>query len=385
MDEIPHPSPQIPGDIKSSYEAYGCKVNAISPEELFDFYAQAGFLYPAKMEKLSPFLPIVKENWRKGLRGGELILYCVTKEPRSANEWATITAWRTTNQGWHSQHLVSLGNPMCSRAVMLAPQAMRLHDWRDGSYQNWFRPENRFPAKVFGTLTETIGDGHSVVRTLNLLALPKSVSMSNGKSALISAERRNGKTSGLYELAERARGRVFAIAEELGEEDVLLDALDQLYDRVGLRRYRRIWLASKPGDDLPLGAALVYRGPLGFNFSFLENRCDLILSPNLPESELPDVALPLLAAAVTAYEDFTPGAIPLVADDRVVPFLERLGARFIRQYCQSIWLRNGFLGWYRHVEKFYERIVRAHNRRGLGHRSMRAVPSFDDSLRALPG
>lgn len=35
VEDKPEP---IPPDIKSSYEAYDCKVNAVSPEELFEFY-----------------------------------------------------------------------------------------------------------------------------------------------------------------------------------------------------------------------------------------------------------------------------------------------------------------------------------------------------------
>jgi hypothetical protein len=52
-----------------------------------------------------------------------------------------------------------------------------------------------------------------------------------------------------------------------------------VYRALGLRRYRRIWLAMMDGHDAPVGAAIAYRGPLGFNLSFLENRCDVLLDP----------------------------------------------------------------------------------------------------------
>lgn len=356
---------EVPPDILASYEAYGCRVNAISPEELFRRYEQAGFLYPAKMGKLAPFLPLVKENWRKGLRGGELILYCVTHESSDREDWASGACWRTTKGGFQSQHLVSIGGPVSSRAVMLGTQAMRLQvGCEDENYQNWFRPENRFPARVFGTLGETIGPEHSSVATFNLFACPLNCG-NTANSATIVTDAQNGRQSGLYELAEQTRGRVYAKAEELGIDDLLLDSVDQLYARVGLRRYRRVWLAMLPGHDLPVGAAIAYRGPLGFNFSFLENRCDLLLSPALTSDQVADVALTLLAAAASAYEDFEPGAIPLIADDRAAPVLQSAGCQFIRQYCQSIWLRDGFVPWYRHVEKFYDRIIRANKRHGL--------------------
>lgn len=163
----------VAGNILSSYEDYGCKVNAISPEELFQRYEQAGFLYPAKKQRLAPFLSLVKENWRKALRGGELILYIVSHENRTEGDWAAVVVWRTTNSGVQSQHLVSGGGPTSSRAVLLATQAMFFQEGcNDASGQNWFRPENRFPARVFGTLGETIGTDHSSVATFNLFSWP---------------------------------------------------------------------------------------------------------------------------------------------------------------------------------------------------------------------
>lgn len=251
---------------------------------------------------------------------------------------------------------------------MLATQAMRLQDGcADENYQNWFRPENRFPARVFGTLGETIGPEYSSVATFDLLACPLNCEKTTSDASIIT-DARNGRESGLYQLAEQTRGRVYAQAEELAHDDLLLDSADQLYARVGLRRYRRVWLAMLPGHDLPVGAAIAYRGPLGFNFSFLENRCDLLLSPLLTQEQIADVALPLLAAAATAYVDFPPGAIPLIADDRATAVVQGAGGQLIRQYCQSIWLRDGFIAWYRHVEKFYDRIIRANKRHGLAAR-----------------
>lgn len=261
----------IPPDIRPSYEEYGCKVNAESPDRLFDRYAQTGFLYPTKLQRLAPYFPLVKENWRKGLRGGELVFFCVSTENEATGRWASVSSWRTTHRGWHSQHLVSSGGPLCSRAVLLATKAVRIHDGWDRSYQNWFRPENRFPARVFGTLTQTIGETDSQLALLGLFDVPLPLAEATSTAA-VAPDARNGELSGLYALAERARGRVWAQAEELDQDDIELDALDQLYARVGLRRYRRIWLAHLPGRDEPAGAILAYRGPLGF--SFLENRCD---------------------------------------------------------------------------------------------------------------
>ncbi len=350
-------------EILSSYEAYGCKFNTISPEELFHRYGEAGFLYPAKMGKLAPYLPLVKENWRKAMRGGDPVLYTVTHQ--EADSFSSIAAWRSTWTGTLTQHLVSQNSPIGSRAVMLSEQAAKIRDPICASSQNWFRPENRYPARVFGTINKSVSEEHSVVSTFNLFFCPLSCGKITGNVAIV-ADVRNGRQSGLYELAEKARGRVYAEAEELSDDDLLLDSVDQLYIKVDLRRYRRVWLAMLPGHNQPVGAVVAYRGPLGLNFSFLENRCDLLLSPVLTHEQVAEVTQSLLAVAANAYDDFQPGMIPLIADDRAAIVLQDIGTQFVRKYCQSIWLRDGFIDWYRHVEKFYDRIMLANKRSGLG-------------------
>src|SRR5882762_2602667 len=77
---------------------------------------------------------------------------------------ASLAVWRTTQNGWMSQHLVSENNPYASRAVMLAAAAASIRRGRDLSAQNWFRPENRFPARVFGSMVQTIGESLSSVQ-----------------------------------------------------------------------------------------------------------------------------------------------------------------------------------------------------------------------------
>jgi hypothetical protein len=159
---------------------------------------------------------------------------------------------------------------------------------------------------------------------------------------------------------------VYVEGEQLNDDDLELHAVDDLYRRIGLRRTRHVWLAHLPRAEQPAGAILAYRGPLGLNFSFLENRCDLVLRPNLSENEVVLVTRALVHAAATAYPDFRPGFIPLLADGCAMVVLQQIGARFLRTYCQSIWLQSGYEAMYRHFEGFYKRIEKVQRRRGLG-------------------
>lgn len=357
----------VPADIKDSSLDYGCEVNNVAPDALLEFLQKAGFLYPAKYRKLAPFIDIAKENWRRAAELGNDTLVTLNTGFDTNEEPATVSGWRTTFTGWQFQHLASMGNAARTRAVILAAQAFGIHNAMCGSYQNWFRPENRFPARIFGATTTNLGPSLSTVSALNLVDLRLPFT-SRQTSVEVTSTNQNGNCSGLYELAKRARGKVYAEAEELDHDDIELDRLDQIYTRVGLRRYRRIWLAWNSGSETPVGAALVYRGPLGLNLSFLENRCDLLLAPSLKDQELLEIIVPLLSHAAANYEDFPPAFIPVVAETRALQSLRAIGGEITRRYCQSVWLREGFVSWYRQVEGFYQRVAIAQRHHGLARR-----------------
>jgi hypothetical protein len=106
---------------------------------------------------------------------------------------------------------------------------------------------------------------------------------------------------------------------------------------------------------------------LGLNFSYLENRCDLILHPNLPETETLSVVASLLKASSVAYRDFELDEIPVIADQIAVPALLKLGVEFVRHYCQGIWLKDGSPRFYRHVDNFYSKLLARAERHSLQH------------------
>ena len=346
------------------HASYGVEVNALSINQLFALYERTGFLYPGKAARLTPHLGQVRENWRRMLRGGESLLYVVSAGNEKSGR-ASIAVWRTTHHGWMSQHLVSENNPLGSRAVMLAGTAASILRGVDESYQNWFRPENRFPSRVFGSMVQTIGTSLSSVHQHMYFALSRKLSMPAASGIRVVPYDPSHKEA-LCELARASRGQIYVTAEELAL-DVELKAVDELYRNVGLRRTRQVWLAYREGKSEPVGAAIAYRGPLGANFSFLENRCDLLLAPKLAESEASDVVTILLRASFAAYEDFELDAIPVIADRIGSAVLTQLGAEYLRDYCQGIWLKDGNLRFYRHIDSFYSRLMARSERHVMEH------------------
>lgn len=345
------------------------RVNALGVDDLFALYERTRFLYPAKAVRLAPHMAIVRENWRRLLQAGDSLLYVLTAGTETEGV-ASVAVWRTTLDSWVWQHLVCEGNPLGSRGVMLGGLVRCVRRAIGTSQQNWFRPENRFPARVFGTMAESLGPSLSSVRRHMYFAVPRLDGRLHAIAACVGHPSRPvrivpcdaARHAALCALAAAARDRVYVTAEAL-DRDVDFQTVDCLYRRVGLRRTRQAWLAYRAGVEEPVGAALAYRGPLGLNFSFLENRCDLLLHPALSPADAAAVTESLMASVLPAYADFELDDIPVVADATSAAALVALGGQFLRNYCQGIWLEDGQPQLYRHVDRFYTRLLNRVERR----------------------
>src|SRR6266550_6238202 len=198
--------------LSSLYATYGVETNALSVDQIFALYERTGFLYPGKAARLRPHLELVRENWRRMLRAGQSHLYVLTGGDEKRGR-ASLAVWRTAPHGWMSQHLVSYNNPFASRAVMLAAAAGTILRGIDDA-QNWFRPENRFPARVFGSMVQTIGERLSSVQRHAYFALPRTLSLPTQKRIRIVRYNASHQEA-LLEIASAARGSIYIIAEEL--------------------------------------------------------------------------------------------------------------------------------------------------------------------------
>ena len=338
------------------YEDFGCTVNSISVEELFAKYESSGFLYPAKRERLMPYMAIIMENWRRSMssENDSFIHDVILSHDPNTHNWATLTIWATGSESVHSQHLVSSNSPKANRAAILAAQSVSYRYGHRGS-QNWYRPENRFPAKIFGSCIHSLGDERAVVHEHAYLRVDRT-RLPGAPAEIAVDELSNADASLIERLAQRLCGRVQARADEWETGDVRLESLDARYRAVGLRRFRRVFIARVPGQQDPIGFAVAYRGPLGLNFSFLENRCELWVDPDSTPALHERAIAALMHAAAGVYHDFELPDLLVTASLRDEQVLIAHGARLIQNYNRSIWLRDGYEAWYNHVDGFYDRI-----------------------------
>lgn len=351
-----HSPAEIQPRFGDQYRDFGCTVNSISVEDLFTRYESSGFLYPAKRQRLMPYMATIMDNWRRSMSAptGSMLHDVVVYENQESGAWASVTVWATTNAATHSQHLVSIESPAGTRAALLGGQSeMALRG--ELATQSWFRPQNRYPARVFGSCVHSLGQDRAVVHEHAYLRVDRR-RLPNRQRTLQVDEIGNDDGPLIDRLAQHLCGPVLARADEWDTGDVRLDTLDRRYSQVGLRRFRRVFIVCIPGKQEPIGFAAAYRGPLGLNFSFLENRCELWIDPEIDQSQREDAAAALIHAASGVYHDFELPDLLITAVRGQESAFIRCGATLIQQYNRSVWLREGYEAWYNHVDGFYDRI-----------------------------
>ncbi|CAK0764266.1 hypothetical protein CCP2SC5_330031 [Azospirillaceae bacterium] len=252
------------------------------------------------------------------------------------------------------QCLVASHNPFAAYCVMkrgcIEMEAERK------SKQSWFRPNNKYANRLFGSAVDTIGKENSVVISYAYLKAKRTVLNYDAVSCVIAHGVDADRVEEFRAFVASQRGMVFAQAEEITAEDWELSSVNIDYRNAGLFRRRHIVLAIDKKRDCIVGAGLAYRGPLGLNFSFIENRLDLIVDSDLDRKMRADVARALLDASFQYYSDFELDWIPLVVDHALVDDFGH-ECLYLRDYNQLIWITGGFKGFSVHLDKFYKKVL----------------------------
>jgi hypothetical protein len=332
--------------------------NHFTFEQLYSHYDKIGFLYPAKLKKLSPHLDLIQENWEKAWSAGRNIMWTLVYQDIRFNKIGTLTTWRTTNKGWLSQHLTSQRNAAGILALMMTAQTEGLLK-KYKSAQNWYSPTNKFAMKIYGKMVDRVGTKNASSCLLNYLKVdPHILKISNASLKVVKCT--NNDYLKVSKMAAYWRGEIYCAGEELNTGDIELLKLDADYQKYELSRKRHIWMAIDKDTSDPKGMIIANRGPFGFNFSLLENRCDLLVDPGIEEGIRENVCSVLLKKVSDVYfsrnskPDYPINYLIVLADDQCTASLTSLDAVKTRQYYQGIWLRTGFKEWQKYMGRVFE-------------------------------
>jgi hypothetical protein len=330
------------------YQAYG-----VNHQPRFDdvcaIYEASGFLYPQKSDTLTPFLPSIRQLWAQLMRTKPPLLMVGVDE---RHKRSTGAVWKGTSSTWFVQHLASQGDPFGTASLVMGTIAALYLPGEANGFQVWFRGDNKLPRRIFASgLLEGNGED-SALHTYHYCMVRKQECTTRQFAGLevVSCDESTADLAG--SLVGGVRGNAFVAVEELST-DPFLAAIDAQFRCEGLRRDRQIYVVCKGGQAV--GCAHAFRGPLGLNFSFLENRCDLVIKPGLEASESAAIVEALLSSAIAAYADFEPEWIPVTTDapSAGLPTF----VRPVRSYTQAIYLRPAMPRFYDGLRGIYARLL----------------------------
>ncbi len=340
------------------------RFNEIPISQLFEKYESIGFTYPAKKRILEPYLEQIKHHWNQLISSKDDLLWIMTNSPE-AESFASVSVIKQGNTGLMAQHLVSEGNPITSLKVMLAAQLRAQYHYDKSevnSSQNWFRPDNRYAFRVFASMCKELGPQKSSLRRYEYLHFPFD-QINTGQRSVFKVEEVKSKDYDFINFVRIQYGNVFMLAEELDSNDPELSQLGKAYKKCGMDYSRKVFKIVNQKTHEIVAAVVARRAPLGLNFSFLENRSYFIVDKNLSADQLKPIVQCMLDAVQPYYQGFPLKAIPITTDARTSVELQGQGAKYLRTYMQSIWLRSGFSQWFEHINSFLEKIDQRKSRR----------------------
>lgn len=331
--------------------------NSLSTDQLFEIYKLLHFIYPAKMEHLSPVFLTVKENWEKAMKLNFPLFWVSTVKNNQDNIISTGTAWQYFNRGMIAQHLCS-NHPVGSRMIFLGMLNKIINNQHTGfieSYQVFYQPQNKYSSKLFESQSLKAGREFSDIIPYHYLEVPFINSECPGNIQLSEI---NGYDPDFISFMTSQRSEIFLQSQELNEGDITLQNLNERLKLHGLKRTRRIFIARTNGSRKIYGAIVINDSSLGLNFSFFENSCELILCKETNLALLLNIARKLLSKATQIHAASALSYLPVLINPIHARLIEELDGKVTRNYNLFIMLKGGYKKCYEQVDQLTYQIFK---------------------------
>jgi hypothetical protein len=338
----------------------------LSFEQIFRFFQETRFMYPAKLAALEPFMPAVRRTFTQ-LQSKESTVFKSLIYREGGKTLAHGSCVRVYRRTFVLQHLAGITHRLSHRP---APQVLNLGlaeyfgQSTDLEYLKFFfRPDNRWPSRVFGGFARKLSDRHlSDLRTFEYLGIDTGVELPERASVRV-VEAAVGDL-GLIERHFVATEKGLLLrSDDLTRGALSLRELDAEFGDLGLTRKRAVLLALREGE--PVGFALCELSSPGMNLSELFSAFRIHLLPAAGEPDDPrrrDVELALCRAALQFYRrEGRPLAVALFSEGdpvaRILPALTR------KQYTCWTVHRSLCPSFCEHVDRLYQLLNEARRKK----------------------
>lgn len=316
-----------------------CKVNSQSWEPLKEKFIQHKLLHGERLRFLNPLFQRIGKSWNRAMESKNKLLREVSCQDEEKGEWASMSTWKTTNDGIYGQAIVSSSNNPLGLLKVMREQLSHLEG---NHFQLWYEPTVKLNYNLFGPKMvkklneEIVGEKVCGFHSIHYLQV-NPLDFSSPSAGIRVIPLHSLLKDEFLRFVTKQRGEVYVKTEELDIEDISLSKLDKLYQNEGMRRTRIVLLAYSIYSSKILGAAIIYRGPIGLNLSLLENKVDLMIAPEVSErTHQEEVMTSLLHAAGQYYIDFPSPTISVTTEKRERDILCQLGSiEHEKIYCRS--------------------------------------------------
>ena len=284
----------------------------VDVDALWEFFFRTGFIYPKKYRLIQSHKEKFKETYKKLYQENPEIARHFTYQ-RNGRIYGHISMVRAYSRTWMIHHHAAEAMDNKRTGLMVLKQIMhylndmyRLPSANMDYVMCYFRPENKFPDRVFGGFARELGKPQGC--SLDLFAYLPYTGLSLGSELPEGWTLGECSTRDLWKLGQvyacHSGGLMFE-ALDLGGESFPGEPLEEIYSRHGLLRRRRTY-ALKHGEEL-CAILMVNQSSLGFNLSELLNGIKvLVVKPN----DLPWNILSIAVARLTG--DYNIKKVPIL-------------------------------------------------------------------------
>lgn len=273
-------------------KSYVC--GKVDLDALLSFFFAAGFVYPEKYVSMQPHKERFKETYEKLYIESPTIARHFIHQDRG-NIQGHVSMVRFYENTWIVHHHAAIGSHVAGLAV-LNQIGRYINDYRClySSHMDfmmaYFRPDNRFPNRVFGGFKRALDDpkGCSIDPFAYLSFHFKShvEPLNNNNGAWELAATQSEDLLELKSFYEYVSGGLMISALDIEPDMINTDSLNKEYERLGFKRERHLFSLKKEGELKAVVMAVI--SDTGLNMSSLTNCLHvLVMAPeDLPFEEL---------------------------------------------------------------------------------------------------
>lgn len=337
------------------------QINSLDIDQLLDLYQRYNFLYPAKLDKLSPMLPLIKENLFKSFGLPEHIYRLLTHYNQSQEEFSSIAAWRYTPPTMIIQHLVS-NHPLKTREIFLyhiLKLAGLKEQERTEFIMTYYQHKTKFVHKMFSSLYQGQVRQSMLLEPFHYFKYNFQPLALSSDSCVEVTELREQEYWDFRNLVLRERGDLYFEAMALQPENLCLQELDEIFQRQGLTRKRVIFVAKDKITNTICAILILNQGSAGLHFSLIENSSEIILDKYKSSDLLLSATRKLLSQASMYYciHESPVNFIPLLIKSSQAHHLQELCLELQREYYLMICHQVNFTNWIVYLFQEYEKSL----------------------------